>query len=169
MANLWCKDQAAQWQPVRLEEESLPLAQGETASAVSVCRAHGARLAETWVLLCGGRAKVRVNGLVLHTGIRVLADRDEITVGSGEPVFFSTEELARVETFAAGKAVTPCPRCKKPVDDGAQVVRCPQCKLAYHYSSDKQRDCWGYSPTCACGHPTAMDAGFRWTPHEMWE
>lgn len=169
MAQIWFKDDAANWKPVGLVEGPLELGAGEAGTGVSVCRAQGARLAEAWVLVCSRERFVRVNGLLLRTGIRVLADRDEIKVDSNEPVFFSTETLARVEIFKAGNREIRCPRCKKPLENGAPVVRCPVCKLAYHHSTEKERDCWGYSPKCACGHSTSMDAGFRWTPHEMWE
>ena len=129
------------------------------------------RLSDTWALLWGPETTVRLNGLRLQTGIRVLADRDEVKVDSNPPVFFSAETLAREETFEAGAADGKdihCPRCKKLVEDGASVVRCPVCKVAYHYGEEKERNCWCYAPTCTCGHSTAMDAGFQWTPYEIW-
>ena len=168
MAHIWVTDDTAAWKPAGLSDEPLELGAGG-AGGVCVCRAHTASPVETWVLVSSGHRGVRVNGRLLQTGIRELADRDEIKVGSEHPVFFSTEELARVEIFKAGNREIKCPRCKKPIQNGAPVVRCPVCKLAYHHSTEKSRDCWGYSPTCGCGHSTSMSAGYRWTPIEMWE
>jgi hypothetical protein len=169
VAQIWFRDEAKTWKPVGLVEGPLELGAGEAGSGVAVCRAHGNGAAGAWVLVCGPKRSTRLNGLLLHTGIRVLADRDEIKVDTDPPVFFSTEELARAETFAGGDREIKCPRCKKPVQDGAQVVRCPVCQLTYHHSENKERDCWGYAAACACGHSTAMDAGYRWTPQDMWE
>jgi len=170
MAQIWERDEAATWQPLGLGEEPLELGAGGACSGVSVYHAHGTGGADTWALVCGRGRTVRVNGLLLQSGIRVLADRDEIKIGTEDSVFFSTEELARVEIFKAGNREVRCPRCKKPIENGVPVVRCPVCKLAYHHSTEKERDCWTYSSMCAsCRHSTAMGAGYRWTPHDMWE
>lgn len=169
MAHIWCKDDTLTWKPLELAEGPLELATEDAGGGVWVCRAHGERPVDTWVLVCGREPAVRVNGLLLQTGIQVLADRDEIAVEGKEPVFFSTETLARAETFQGGEAEVLCPRCKRPLEDGARVVKCPLCGLIYHHGSERDSDCWTYGPSCCCGQTTAMDAGFRWTPDEMWE
>jgi hypothetical protein len=146
-------------------EADAPLPDG----AVVLSRADDARWADTWVLVWGVDRSVRVNGLIQGTGIKVINDRDEIGVGDSEPVFFSTESPARVESFQSGDHDTFCPRCKKVIEADTPVVRCPVCSLAYHYSEDPDHDCFGFSPKCACGHPTNMDGTFQWWPEEVWE
>lgn len=137
--------------------------------AVVLGRADDDRLVDTWVLVWGRERAVRVNGVLTATGVKVLSDRDEIRVDGGEPMFFSAESLPRVEIFASADADVYCPRCKKVLEPGTPVVRCPKDKLAYHYSEDKEHNCWSYSSKCVCGHPTAMDGNLEWSPEEMWE
>lgn len=112
-----------------------------------------------WVLFCAPWAGVRVNGLRPGGGLHVLSDRDEISGGDGR-VYFSTERLAEVEAHL-GSAVR-CPRCKREVAEGAEVVRCPGCRATHHLA------CWTYGPHCTlCAVETAMDAGYRWTPEDL--
>jgi len=168
MPYLWSMNAESDWQPTQLTDQPMELVDTEEVSGVALTKADDGRLADSWVLLWGPDSTVRLNGLRLQTGIQVLADRDEVKVDSNPPVFFSAETLAQVETFEAGEKELYCPRCKKVVEDGASVVSCPACKVAYHHSEEKERNCWGYARTCACGHSTAMDAGFQWTPYEIW-
>jgi hypothetical protein len=89
----------------------------------------------------------------------MLADRDEILV-AGQRIYFSTETLAAVEEHAG--PVLRCPRCKREIAPGAKVVRCPRCKALHHEA------CWTYSEACTlCPAPTALDAGFQWTPEGL--
>ena len=168
MPYVWKQDENQDWKPVLLSEDPLELADTGEDRGVRVVKALDGRRGESWVLVWGRERSVRFNGLRVPAGIRVLADRDEIAIDSKPPVFFSTEELAKVEQFEAGDAEMFCPRCKKSLEDGADVVRCPACSIAFHYSADTDRNCYGYAPACTCGHTTAMDSGFKWTPYEVW-
>ena len=47
-----------------------------------------------WLLLVPPDAPVRVNGVPVRTGIRMLHDRDSIRLGASPNIFFSTERLA---------------------------------------------------------------------------
>src|SRR2546425_13377127 len=49
------------------------------------------------VLMAGPESNVRVNGIPMAAGLRVVADRDEIRVAGVGPFSFSTESLARIE------------------------------------------------------------------------
>jgi hypothetical protein len=122
---------------------------------------------KTWALLWGRDCNVRINGLQsFPVGIRMLADRDEIKVDRGEVVYFTTETLPVIETFEGSDHDIFCPRDKKKIEPGSLVVRCVECGLIYHYSTDKTRNCFEYSEMCLCGHPTRLDAGFRWVPDD---
>ena len=117
---------------------------------------------DAWVLLAAPSLGVRVNGRPVVAGIRVLRDHDEIVLG-GSRCFFSTERLARIESFPGADAAVICPRCKRPIQPATPAVRCPGCGTWHHQSDDLT--CWSYTPTCAlCEHVSALDAGFRWQP-----
>ena len=116
---------------------------------------------ENWVLT----GDARVNGMPLLTGIRVLRDRDELEV-NGVHAFFSTETLALVEPMPRGDKRVFCPRCKQGIESESAAVRCPRCRVWHHQSDDLP--CWTYAERCAlCDQPTALDAGYRWTPEEL--
>jgi hypothetical protein len=122
---------------------------------------------KTWALLWGRDRDVRVNGLrSFPVGIRVIADRDEIKVDTGEAIYFTAETLPVVETFQGSDHDIFCPRDKKKIEPGSQIVRCVECGLIYHYNTDKAHNCFEYSELCLCGHPTRLDAGFRWVPDD---
>jgi hypothetical protein len=98
----------------------------------------------------------------------VLADRDAIALGDRQILFFSSEKLARVLPFPGKDDHTSCIRCKLPLESGTPAVRCPspECGFWHHQSDDQS--CWTYTAACAsCGHPTAFDAGFQWSPWEL--
>ncbi len=128
---------------------------------------------ESWQLVAGRDAAVRVNGEPLLVGIRTLRDRDAIAVNGGDCVFFSTERLARVESFEAGAGTSSCARCKQVIDSGHPVVRCPACGVAHHQHEKAELPCWtGYEdrpfPTCAnCDHPATVTAEFTWNPDDI--
>ena len=127
----------------------------------------GEGLSRCYVLLGGVGEAVRVNGLPLATGIRVLADGDEIVLSGRGRVFFSAEILVRVDTYPGGERPIECVRCTLPIDAGSQVVRCPVCLVTYHQDADLT--CWTCAPTCRlCGRETSLDEGFRWTPEGVW-
>jgi len=121
---------------------------------------------ESWILLAGAQADVRVNGIRLNPGIRSLRDCDEIRVAGSGLFFFSTECLAVVEPFAGSSADSFCPRCRQAMHPGHPSVKCPACGVWYHQSEDFP--CWTYAETCAlCPQATDMEAGYRWAPEEM--
>jgi len=132
---------------------------------VALFRERG-RVHESWILLCGARKQVSVNGLPVMAGIRVLSDRDEIRIEGAGTLFFSSENLARVETFPGGDSIVHCARCTREVDAGTPAVSCPSCALIYHEQEGSR--CWSYDGSCAnCPHPTSLDARYSWTPENL--
>jgi len=135
------------------------------AEAVVLLR-HGDGAARRWLLLAGKEGAVRVNGLPLVGGLRLVEDRDEIWPRGEAPLFFSTEELARVEPFPPQEGAKFCARCKLEVEAESPAVRCPDCSVWYHQT--EAYPCWTYGPTCAlCDQPTNLTAGYRWTPEGL--
>jgi hypothetical protein len=120
-------------------------------------------MAPAWTMVGGREASLRVNGQPLVLGVRVLRDRDEISI-AGQRCFFSTEELALVVPFPGMAQFICCPRCKQKLEPGTSAVACPHCR-AWHHQSE-EFPCWTYDATCAlCQlHSTALDAGYSWTP-----
>jgi len=176
MSVTWVRSAAGLWDTVPLDAAlmalhrrgPLPVPAGQALFAIPaplLARHHAPCGTERWTLLCGLGSRVRVNGAPVCPGVRVLADRDAIEPGSGQTVWFSAEELARVLPFPAAADTTCCIRCKLPMAPGTPAVRCPApgCGFWHHQSDDLP--CWTYSSGCAgCNHPTAFDAGFQWTP-----
>jgi hypothetical protein len=158
MAHLWRHDDGNdRWDPTPLDADSTIA--GGAAHFVEAHAPDGA----CWVVL--GDDTVHVNGSALGAGVAVLADRDEIRVGA-ERVFFSTERLAAVTIHPGDERAVFCPRCKLEIAAGSPVVRCPSCNVLHHQSDEYP--CWTYGEHCALGdQPTAMDAGFRWTPGDL--
>ncbi len=120
-----------------------------------------------WALFdCGAADDVWVNGEPLLAGLAVLKDRDEILLGGRTRLYFSTEELPAVVPYPGAEAPEFCARCHGPLVAGAPAVRCPSCGRWCHQAA--ARPCWTYGPGCPlCGHPTAFDAGLRWSPEEI--
>lgn len=119
--------------------------------------------ADVSVLLAGENENVRVNGIAVRRGIRVLRDRDEI-ITDRERMFFSAERAARVESFA-GESV-PCGRCGSAIVEGDNTVRCPACGTVSHQTENLA--CYTYSPTCPkCPQPSDLSAGFLWSPEDV--
>jgi hypothetical protein len=165
MAHLWLHEasegEAAKvapddWSPMLLDEDSLAIACSQLLRSTA---AEGG----SWVLV--GPPAVHVNGSPLHTGIRVLRDRDELRADR-DRIFFTTESLAAVVPFPGSGKKTFCVRCKLEILPGSPAVACPQCKLFHHQSVE--RDCWTYNACCAvCPQETPFDTGFRWLPEEL--
>lgn len=130
-------------------------------------RTQAVKSREMWVLLTPPSVSILVNGAPVLTGIRVLRNKDEIRIaGTGRRFYYSTERLARVETFAGSELVVFCPRCKREITKGSEAVRCPQCQIWHHQS--EPLDCWTYSSSCSlCDQPTGLDTGYRWTPEAL--
>jgi len=95
----------------------------------------GAGRRQASVLIWSPDKTVRVNGWTLTTGIRVLADRDEIRIGDRTPVFYSSESVARSrsspEATARSSATLYAADRKRKA-----VVRCPDCGLMYHQDAE---------------------------------
>ncbi len=124
----------------------------------------------SYAVLHGIGVCVRVNGLPIMGGIRILEHRDEIVVGSSR-TFFSAESTPSVEIYRhtdAGRR-PKCPVCRNAVMDDQSVVRCPGCNRIFHQieetESSPKKHCWTYSNECKfCGHPTQMSGEPVWRP-----
>jgi hypothetical protein len=175
MAHLWIETHPGDWAVVPLEHPRVQLA-----DVLALCGAAAHRETEPdgvlvqdatidrspWHLLAPYGASLWVNGLPLLAGIHVMGDRDQISAADGTAMFFSTEALARVAPMPATERPMMCPRCRQRIATGDAAVRCPQCALWHHES--EQYPCWTYAATCAlCPQPTALDAGYQWTPMEL--
>jgi len=157
MAHLWTRETTAdEWTRMPLTDDAMTVP-----PAMLLRRATAEH--DVWVLLAA--PSVHVNGARLLTGIRVLHDRDELRAGDRRS-FFSTESLAEVVAFPGGERPVFCPRCKLEIAPTSPAVRCPQCRVWHHQS--EEFPCWTYGERCAmCDQPTALDAGFRWSPEEL--
>jgi hypothetical protein len=176
MAQLWTQDQSAGgWVLMPLTEGAFVLSDGHHpgarrnadagAGAALLLRSRGPE-GDVWLVMSASPNGVRLNGGSLHTGIRALRDHDELLVDGLGRVFFSTEQLARIEPFPGAQRAAFCPRCKQEIDTHCQSVRCPHCGVWYHQS--EELPCWTYAQTCAlCDQPTDLGAGYRWTPEEL--
>ena len=131
-------------------------------------RTHGTNGFDRWSLLCAPHSTARVNGTPVYAGIRVLADRDAITLDDGNTVFFSCERLAQVVPFPGEDDGTRCIRCKLVLEPATPAVRCPAPGCGFWHHQSEAQPCWTYAESCvSCGHPTAFDAGFQWSPREL--
>ena len=177
MAHLWIEQDSEAWQAMGLSEEVyvlngscsgfVPLTDGSTGTALLV---RGTAREKQWVLLARLGAKIRVNGLPLILGTRVLRDRDEVLFsaedGTWRRCYFSTQEIAHVEPFPAELGSARCPRCKQPLDVASPAVRCPGCGTFHHQSEESP--CWTYGEKCAlCEQPTDLQAGYHWIPQQL--
>jgi hypothetical protein len=175
MAVLWAPDADGQWAALPLDDATSldlsatpprrlsrgPRAAGPAAPVVLV-PASGT----SWALVWGPERRIRINGIPQAAGLRVLEDRDEIRIAGVGSVFFSTESLARVEPFPGADRPVPCARSKIPIEKGTPAVKCPRCGVWYLMTDDAPA--WTYDAHCAfCPQPTALSAGFQWTPEEL--
>jgi hypothetical protein len=118
-----------------------------------------------WAVVSGGNVRVFVNGEPLALGVALLRDRDELRVGGGAAVYFSTERLACAEPCARDDAPR-CPRCAQAIEQGELSVRCPGCGVLHHQRAE--RECWTYLTKCAlCDQASDLATGLRWTPEEL--
>lgn len=179
MAHLWLRaPDSVHWEPAPLtfgqdkgDETAAARVQGSAGGAPSRALVPDIRRIEIagrerWLLLASGDQDARVNGRPVHAGLCEIDDRDEIRLGGETAFYFSTERLASAEPLAASGRPIFCQRCKLEVEAGRLAVRCPSCGAAHHQCADLP--CWSYDGTCsACPQPTAMDAGFRWSPEVL--
>lgn len=146
--------------PVRFDPAPDAAGAGERGCFVAHAEPEG-----HWILIRHRDERLLHNGQILAAGARVLAHMDALALEGAEPVFFSTEETARIEAFAGAAAVT-CPRCRLRILPGEPAVKCPRCGVVHHEADE--RNCWSYAPACACcPQPTAFDAGLQWTPEAL--
>ena len=187
MPHLWIQDEDADWAVQPLNGEAVALGPGgartarrSSPTALPASSAKGAgdttallmpastRDGAVWVMVTPPGVEARVNGIPLTSGLRVLADRDEIRVATGVAVFFSMEQLAAVVPFPGvgeGRSAR-CPRCQQDIEKSAPSVCCPQCRLSYHQSGP--RLCWTYREVCAmCDQATDLGVWFRWSPADL--
>lgn len=118
-----------------------------------------------WAILAGPGMRIRINGVTMTVGIATLRHRDEIALEGRAPVYFSTERLASIETYAATDSPC-CPRCTLPIEPGDLYVCCPGCNVLHHQRPD--RECFSYSSSCAsCDQSSSLAADFRWSPEGL--
>lgn len=170
MPHLWKEERpmgngALEWVVQPLDGEAAVSLVGASATAAVLLLRSRTDQGDTWLAMSARPSGVALNGAPLHAGIRVLADRDEIRVAGLGRVFFSSEQLACVLPFPGADTPTFCPRCKQDIAARAPAVCCPSCRRWYHQSDEYP--CWTYADKCLCGHPTALDAGFQWTPNGL--
>jgi hypothetical protein len=120
----------------------------------------------------GTGISVTVNGYP-PLGVTLLEDRDEIVIRgeAGEcrrRFVFTEREPARVVQFSEGM-VSPgegrCARCRRLLQPGDAVVRCPACHRLAHEGllvSGERRECWSYDPACGGCHTSR--AAMSWSP-----
>jgi len=178
MAHIWNNVNNDAWAPTELQSAAI-LGGGSIEFVGNIHRSSrrgnvllyqvttGTQAAQ-WALLAPAGAHVRINDAPIENGIRLLADRDAIRVANLDPMYFSTERLARIAPFPNEENVF-CPRCKSLIEPGAPAVFCPQCNIAHHQQSAEGEGCWSYGETCSlCDQSTDLDsAGFRWTPEGL--
>jgi len=145
-------------------EEAVPLPSSEAATAV-LLRSRSPD-GDLWLLLALTPGSVALNGLPLHSGIRVLVDQDEISFGAGDRMYFSTESLAAVRPCASTNPDLRCARCRTSILPQSDAVACPNCTVWYHQTDRKP--CWTYASVCAmCGSASELNGTYRWTPEGL--
>ena len=91
MAHIWILDDSNDWAPTKLDSDAFAL-------QPRLLLRRLVEPPETWALMSDGQPEVRLNGLLLQTGLAVLTDRDEIRL-PGFAAWFSTETTAHIEPF----------------------------------------------------------------------
>lgn len=131
-----------------------------------VLRRYGAGPAgrPRWALLAEPGRKVRANGEAVETGIRVLRNRDLLTL-AGQQFVFSTEELPFAEPVPEDRIGTRCARCTRAFVSGEVVVLCPRCGTAHH--AMETLACWSYRPRCATCDASTSGEEYAWTPDSL--
>jgi len=163
MSNLWREASGAGWEPMP------PGALEHDNPSVRLVR-FGTGADSGVALLARPGVTVRVNGLPIAGGMRVLQHRDELLVARRR-YFFSAESTPVVTVFqlAEGDRRPACPICRGPIRDGEQIVRCPGCGRSFHQlgGEGKRKTCWTYAAHCRfCRHPTALDGATAWRPEQ---
>lgn len=115
---------------------------------------------EKWILV--GPPALRINGAALDLGICVLADRDEIRLGS-QRCYFLAQRGAVVEPAPVAEVELECPRCTESIESGTPSALCG-CGVRMHASEERPCLSIGACPRCEAP-PDA--AGLRWSPEEI--
>jgi hypothetical protein len=151
------------WVVRPLSEEGEGLTFGVSGPVAWIERAVAPDGHRAWVIRPADGRELRVNGLLVSTGLRALEDKDLVTISDSPPFFFSTERVAAVEPMPERREPVECPRCRTEIEAGSPAVCCPVCRTWYH--QHEPFTCWTYDASCmVCGHPTNLDAGLQWTP-----
>jgi hypothetical protein len=186
MAQVWMPGNGEiEWEPVTLDATAYGLAgsglsplddpghpNGDAAFAALLVQSVKT-FGEQWLLLARSKAMVQVNGLPLVLGVRLLCDRDEITVRSEGAdgalrCYFSTEPVAQVTVYPGGDGAIKCPRCKRSLESGCRAVRCPNANCRAWYHQEAPFECFTYGANCTlCEAPTEMNASSLWSPEEL--
>jgi hypothetical protein len=164
-------DEGPRWLVTPLEGERHALGGGPDGPVFE--RVSDESGSERWLLLTPGDtggAVIRVSGVPVGVGIRILSHADELRVGEDTPrAFFSDESLPATGAFP-GPAGACCPRCQIEIEVDDDAVRCPngRCRVWHHQSAEKELLCWTYDAACAlCDHETALDGELQWIPEEV--
>jgi hypothetical protein len=118
MPYLWSLNENQDWTPLQLTDRTVELAGNRLVVDLNYVNPRDGGFSGKYVLLWRPGQSVRVNGLPLHAGIHVLADRDEIRVNTELPVFFSEEVLLADEVYEAPRATDTAPTTNAPGDTG---------------------------------------------------
>lgn len=159
MPHLWIQSDD-DWYLAPLTADAHQLATG---AAIDAMLRPGAEavvhaFAGLWVLT--GPESVRVNGVALYGGVRVLRHADELCAGPRR-VFFAEDDAPRVEPFPGAEPAPRCPRCTRPIEAGAPAVH-SRCGLWMHQSDEWP--CFSHAPCPQCAEPTAIDEAVVWSP-----
>jgi len=182
MAIIWAEDAVAGWVAVPLRGESYDLSsRGPSPEPWQDVRGElpAIRLLPTtetddqWVLVTEAGSSVRVNGVLLSLGIRVLRHRDEILVPAvsdkeSRRYFFSGECVVVARPMPKESGPVKCPRCRKRIASGTPAVQCPNPACgAWHHQSEAS-PCWSSGEHCSlCETPAVLKAGSRWSPEDL--
>ncbi len=168
MSHLWSREEDHNWKAVVLSGDAQALG-GQSPAPTAVGGAAMVRRTSAgrkgWLLLVPPDAPVRVNGVPVRTGIRMLDDRDSIRLGDAPQLYFSTERLAAVVAQPRGERPGYCERCKTVIEVGSPAVECPQCGARHHQSDELP--CWTYAARCSRCEQLTEESGYRWTPEAL--
>lgn len=171
---IWIINRQEEWNPIELEGE-MKIGRGEEGLHVSSeMRAWDATLfpwmdrqgRRRYILFSTlGDGKIKVNGYPM-SGLKVLDDKDEVSLGPAPRVFYYSEESPprKIKFEEASEKPLFCVRCKDRIEAGEEIVVCPKCRLYYHETEG--RGCWMYDAACAgCRRPTGID--YTWRPEPI--
>lgn len=156
---------AAAWDILSLDAEAAVPLPSSAAAAALLLRSRSSD-GDLWLLLALAPGRVALNGVPLQSGIRVLTDQDEISLGAAGRMFFSTERLAAIQPCTSTHPDLRCARCRRPIPLQSDAVACPNCNVWHHQT--ERLPCWTYAPGCAlCGHASELNGVYRWTPEVL--